>query len=110
MSLQAYSWLLLAASIVAEVAGTIALRYSDGFTRLVPSLMVTAAYAAAIWLMSRAVRHLEVGLAYAVWAGSGTALTAVLGILWFSESMTHLRVAGIVMIVIGVVVLNLETH
>jgi small multidrug resistance pump len=110
MSLQAYSWMLLAASIVAEVAGTIALRYADGFTRLVPSLVVTAAYVAAIWLMSIAIRHLEVGLAYAVWAGSGTALTAVLGILWFSESMTQLRVAGIVMIVIGVVVLNLETH
>ena len=110
MSVQTYSWLLLAASIVAEVAGTIALRYADGFTRPVPSLVVVASYAAAIWLMSMAVRHLEVGLAYAVWAGSGTALTAALGIFWFSESMTLLRIAGIVMIVIGVVVLNLETQ
>jgi small multidrug resistance pump len=110
MSAQTYSWLLLAASIAAEVAGTIALRYADGFTRLVPSLVVTAAYAAAIWLMSMAVRHLEVGLAYAVWAGSGTALTVVLGILWFSESMSLTRMAGVVLIVIGVVVLNLETQ
>lgn len=109
MSVQTYSWLLLAASIAAEVAGTIALRYADGFTRPVPSLVVVASYAAAIWLMSMAVRHLEVGLAYAVWAGSGTALTAALGIFWFSESMTLLRIAGVVMIVIGVVVLNLET-
>lgn len=110
MSVQTYSWLLLVASIAAEVAGTIALRYADGFTRPVPSLVVVASYAAAIWLMSMAVRHLEVGLAYAVWAGSGTALTAALGILWFSESMTLLRIAGVVMIVIGVVVLNLETQ
>ncbi|MDG5974513.1 small multidrug resistance protein [Hydrogenophaga taeniospiralis CCUG 15921] len=110
MSVQTYSWLLLVASIAAEVAGTIALRYADGFTRPVPSLVVVASYAAAIWLMSLAVRHLEVGLAYAVWAGSGTALTAALGILWFSESMTLLRIAGVVMIVIGVVVLNLETQ
>ena len=110
MSVQTYSWLLLVASIAAEVAGTIALRYADGFTRPVPSLVVVASYAAAIWLMSMAVRHLEVGLAYAVWAGSGTALTAALGILWFSESMTLLRISGVVMIVIGVVVLNLETQ
>ncbi len=110
MSVQTYSWLLLVASIAAEVAGTIALRYADGFTRPVPSLVVVASYAAAIWLMSLAMRHLEVGLAYAVWAGRGTALTAALGILWFSESMTLLRIAGVVMIVIGVVVLNLETQ
>ena len=110
MGLQTFSWLLLAASVVAEVAGTIALRYADGFSRLIPSLVVGASYAAAIWLMSIAVRHLEVGLAYAVWAGSGTALTAALGILWFGESMTLLRIAGVVMIVIGVVVLNFETR
>jgi len=110
MGLQTLSWLLLAASIAAEVAGTIALRYADGFARLTPSLVVGASYAAAIWFMSIAVRHLEVGLAYAVWAGSGTALTAVLGILWFGESMTLLRIGGVAMIVIGVVVLNLETR
>lgn len=110
MGLQTFSWLLLAASIAAEVAGTIALRYADGFTRLMPSLVVGVSYAAAIWLMSIAVRHLEVGLAYAVWAGCGTALTAALGILWFGESMTLLRIGGVAMIVIGVVVLNLEAH
>ncbi|PKO65653.1 MAG: hypothetical protein CVU22_18760 [Betaproteobacteria bacterium HGW-Betaproteobacteria-16] len=110
MSAHTCSWLLLAVSIVAEVAGTIALRYADGFTRLVPSLVVTAAYAAAIWLMSMAVRQLEVGLAYAVWAGSGTALTAILGILWFSESMYPMRMVGVVLIVAGVVVLNMETQ
>ena len=110
MGPQAFSWLLLGASIAAEVAGTIALRHADGFTRLTPSLVVGVCYAAAIWLMSIAVRHLEVGLAYAVWAGSGTALTAVLGILWFGESTTLPRLAGVAMIIIGVVVLNLEPH
>ena len=110
MSAQAFSWLLLAASVAAEVAGTIALRYADGFTRPVPSLLVTVAYAAAIWLMSLSVRHLEVGLAYAVWAGSGTALTAILGILWFSESMTLLRIGGVALIVVGVVMLNLQAQ
>ncbi|WP_269458508.1 DMT family transporter [Variovorax sp. HW608] len=75
---------------------------------LAPSVLVWASYAAAIWLMSIAVKTLEVGLAYAVWAGTGTALTAALGILCFGESMTPLRMIGIVMIVFGVVVLNLD--
>jgi small multidrug resistance pump len=110
MRLQALSWLLLAASVAAEVAGTIALRYADGLTRPVPSVVVGASYAAAIWLMSIAVKTLEVGLAYAVWAGAGTASTAALGILWFGESMAPLRMIGIVMIVVGVVVLNLDPH
>ena len=110
MGLQTFSWLLLAASVVAEVIGTIALRYADGFTRLVPSLVVATCYAAAIWLMSIAVRQLEVGLAYAVWAGSGTALTAAVGMLWFGESATLLRIGGMATIVVGVVMLNLEAQ
>ena len=110
MGLQTFSWLLLAASVVAEVIGTIALRYADGFTRLVPSLVVGTCYAAAIWLMSIAVRQLEVGLAYAVWAGSGTALTAALGMLCFGESATLLRIGGMTTIVVGVVMLNLEAQ
>ncbi|MFM9927457.1 multidrug efflux SMR transporter [Variovorax sp. H27-G14] len=105
-----FSWLLLAASVAAEVAGTIALRYADGFTRLVPSLVVAGSYAAAIWLMSISVRQLEVGLAYAVWAGCGTAVIALLGIVWFGESMTVLRMAGVALIVSGVVVLNLDAR
>jgi small multidrug resistance pump len=110
MGLQTFSWLLLAASVVAEVAGTMALRYADGFTRLAPSLVVGVSYAAAIWLMSVAVRQLDVGLAYAVWAGCGTALTAALGMLWFGEAATLPRILGVVLIVTGVVVLNLETQ
>ena len=74
MRSHALAWLLLAASIAAEVVGTIALRYADGFTRLWPSLAVGSLYALAIWLMSLSVQHLEVGLAYAVWAGVGTIL------------------------------------
>jgi small multidrug resistance pump len=110
MGSQTFSWLLLAASVVAEVAGTIALRHADGLTRLVPSLVVAASYAAAIWLMSVAVRHLEIGLAYAVWAGSGTVLTALFGVLLFGESTTLLRISGVVMIVVGVVLLSLEAQ
>lgn len=110
MSPQTVSWFLIAASVLAEVLGTIALRYADGFTRPLPSLTVVLSYSAAIWLMSLAVRHLEVGLTYAVWAGTGMALTAVIGILWFAESASFLRVSGLVTIILGVILLNLSTH
>lgn len=108
MRSHALAWLLLAASIAAEVAGTVSLRYADGFTRLLPSLAVGSLYALAIWLMSVSVRHLEIGLAYAVWAGVSTALTAMVGMLWFGEASHATRLAGIAFIVIGVFCLNLD--
>ena len=108
MRSHALAWLLLAASIAAEVAGTIALRYADGFTRLWPSLVVGSLYALAIFLMSVSVRHLEVGLAYAVWAGFSTALTALVGMVWFGEAIHAARLMGIAFIVVGVVSLNLD--
>lgn len=101
-----FSWLLIAASIAAEVAGTIAMRYSDGLTRPLPSLATGISYLAAIWLMSLAVRHLEVGLAYAVWAGTGTALIALAGMLWLGESTAPLRIVGLSFIVLGVLLLK----
>lgn len=109
MHFQALARLLLAASIAAEVVGTIALRYADGFTRLWPSLAVGSLYTLVIWLMSLSVRHLEVGLAYAVWAGVGTALTAVVvGMLWFGEAFHSTRLIGLAFVVAGVICLNLD--
>lgn len=108
MGMRNFSWLLLAASIAAEVVETIALRHADGFTRALPSAVVAAAYALAIWLMALAVRQLEVGLAYAVWAGAGTALIAVCGVFLFGETVTLARCLGVAMIVLGVVVLHLD--
>lgn len=105
---QTFAWLVLAASVVAEVLGTLALRYADGFTKPLPSAAVAVCYACAIWLMSLAVRHLEMGLTYAVWAGAGTALTALLGIIWFEEATSALRFAGLGCIVAGVIALNLS--
>lgn len=107
MHSHALAWWLLAASVAAEVVGTIALRHTDGFTRVLPSLAVCSLYGLAIWLMALSVRHLEVGLAYAVWAGAGTALTALVGVLWFGESAHAARLAGIALIVLGVACVNL---
>lgn len=110
MNSQLVAWLVLAASVFAEVLGTLALRHADGFTKPFPSTAVVLCYGAAIWLMSISIKHLEMGLTYAVWAGSGTALTAALGIVWFGESFSALRMAGLGCIVLGVIALNLSSH
>ena len=108
MNPQTFAWLVLAASVIAEVLGTLALRYAEGFTRLWPLVAVVACYSCAIWLMSVAVKHIEMGLTYAVWAGTGTALTALLGIIWYQEATSALRLAGLGCIVVGVIALNLS--
>lgn len=110
MNHQLFAWLVLAVSVLAEVLGTLALRHVDGFTKLLPSTAVVLCYGSAIWLMSVAIKHLEMGPAYAVWAGSGTALTAALGIIWFGESFGPLRMVGLGCIVLGVIALNLSSR
>jgi len=110
MNARTFAWLVLAMSVLAEVLGTLALRQAAGFTRPWPSVAVAVCYASAIWLMSVAVKHLEMGLAYAVWAGAGTAVTAILGMLWFDEARSALRFAGLGCIVLGVMALNLSSR
>ena len=99
--------LLLSFAIVTEVAGTIALRYSDGFTRLVPSAFVVLGYGISFWLLALVLRELSVGTTYAVWSAAGTALIAVFGMFAFGEPATALKVASLALIIIGVVGLNL---
>jgi small multidrug resistance pump len=98
---------LLSLAIVAEVLGTIALRSSDGFTRLLPSAGVVAGYALSFVLLSLVLRHLSVGYVYAVWSAAGTALIAVIGVLAFGETASLLKFASLAVIVAGVVGLNL---
>lgn len=102
-------WILLAVAIVTEVAATLSLRLSHGFTRPLPSLVVVSGYLVATFLLARIVRELPIGLTYAVWAGSGTALTAVIAIVALGETVTTLKVASIALIIVGVVGLNVES-
>lgn len=103
-----WAWLLIAASVVAEVVGTVALKYSDGFSKLIPSGTAACCYGLAIWLMAVAMRQLEMGITYAVWAASGTAVTALVGAVLFGEHMGALKVAGLVCVVGGIVMINLS--
>ena len=99
---------LLTLAIAVEVAATISLRASDGFTRLVPSLIVVFGYATSFYLLSLILRELTVGTTYAIWAGAGTAAIAVIGIVALGEPATAIKLASIALIIAGVIGLNLS--
>ena len=103
--------ILLGLAIVTEVAGTIALRASDGFSRPLPSVVVVIGYGLSFWLLALVLKDLSVGLTYAVWAAVGTALIATIGVLAYDEAATPLKLASLLLIIAGVVGLNLaEGH
>lgn len=102
------AWIYLAAAIATEVVGTVFLRFTDGFTKPLPSVLVIATYALSLWLTALALRQLEISLAYAVWAGVGTAAVAVIGMAALGESVNALKLASIVLVIGGVVGLNLS--
>lgn len=100
-------WILLVAAIAAEVTATSALKLSDGFTKLVPSVVVGIGYILSFVLLAQALKHLQVSVAYAIWSGAGTAAIAVVGMLAFKEPLTATKIVGIVLVIGGVVTLNL---
>ena len=101
-------WLLLALAIATEIAATVSLKASEGFTRLVPSIIVVVGYVASFALLARALRTIEVGVAYAIWSAVGTAAVAVLGIMLFDESATLAKAFWIGVIIVGVVGLQVS--
>ncbi|MCC6248322.1 MAG: multidrug efflux SMR transporter [Rubrivivax sp.] len=100
------AWAVLAVAIVLEVAGTVSMRLSDGFARVVPSVLIFVFYAASFALNTLIIRVLGLSVVYAVWSGVGTVLTAAIGFLYFKESATALKLACIGLIVIGVMGLH----
>jgi len=101
-------WFYLAGAIVLEAAGTTSMKLSDGFTRLVPSILIFLFYAASFIALTFALKGIDVSLAYAIWSGIGTVIIATIGILQFREPATALKLASICLIVIGVAGLNLS--
>ena len=100
--------LFLTIAILAEVAATIALKYTNGFTSLGPTAVVVAGYGLAFWMLALVLKELPIGLTYAVWAAAGTALIAVIGILAFGEPAGALKLLSLGLIIAGVVGLNLS--
>ena len=99
-------WIALALAIISEVIGTSFLKSADGFTRLAPSLIVIVAYVASFYFLSLALKTLPLGIAYAVWAGTGVALIALAGFAFFGDKLDAAAIIGILLIVSGVVVIN----
>ncbi len=101
------NWIFLGGAVVAEVIATGALKASEGFSKLVPSLVVVAGYAVAFYLLSLTLRSIPVGIAYAVWSGLGVVLIALVGWLVFGQRLDAPALAGMALIVAGVLVMNL---
>jgi small multidrug resistance pump len=101
------TYLHLAIAIVAEVIATSALKASDGFTRLGPSLFVVVGYAVAFYFLSLTLRTMSVGVAYAIWCGAGIILIALIGWLMLGQKLDMPAILGMALIVAGVAVINL---
>jgi multidrug transporter EmrE-like cation transporter len=99
-------WLFLSVAILAEVVATSALRSSEGFSKLVPSVVVLLGYGATFYFLSLALRSIPVGIAYAVWAGMGIVLIAIVGWILHGQKLDVRGVVGMGLILSGVVVLN----
>jgi quaternary ammonium compound-resistance protein SugE len=103
------AWAYLTLAGILEVVWAIGLKYTEGFTRLVPSVVTIAAMVVSVWFLALALRTIPVGTGYAVWTGIGAVGTAVLGIVLFAEAATAARIACIGLIVAGILGLKLAS-
>lgn len=103
------AWIVLLVAGLLEIGWAVGLKYADGFTRLVPSLLTVALFAASMFLLGVAVRTLPLGTAYAVWTGIGTVGTALLGMILFGDPATAGRLVCIALILAGILGLKLVT-
>ena len=101
-------WLYLAGAIMLEVAGTTSMKLSHGFTKIVPSVLIFMFYISSFVALTFALKKIDVSSAYAIWSGVGTALITVIGIAYFREPATIVKLVSIVLIILGVVGLNLS--
>ncbi|MBB4687416.1 DMT family transporter [Amycolatopsis jiangsuensis] len=102
------AYLYLALAIAAEVTGTVSLKLSEGFSRLVPSVLVVVGYGVAFFGLSQVLKAgLPIGVAYAVWAAAGVALVALVGVLFFKEPINLAMVCGLVLVIGGVVLIEM---
>lgn len=103
-------YLFLALAIIFEVIGSSFLQASKGFTKLTPVLVTCLSYLLCFYFLALALKHIPLGIAYAVWAGVGIVLTAVIGVTIFKQSVDMPAIIGMALIVAGVVVMNLFSN
>lgn len=95
-------WLYLIIAITMEVAGTTSMKLSEGFSKLLPSISIFIFYGISFTFLTLALKVLPVGMTYAIWAGAGTALITLVGVIWFGESFNMIKVISLLLIIIGV--------
>jgi len=100
-------WFYLIIGIIFEVLGTICMKLADGFSKLWPSILVFVFYGISLVSLIFVLKKLNVSIAYAIWASLGTALIAIIGIIWFKEPVTLIKVISIALIIIGILGLEL---
>lgn len=101
------TYIILFFAILAEILATSALKLSEGFSKLIPSIVVICGYCLAFWLMSITLKALPVGIVYAIWSGFGIIGIAIIGVLFFKEAFTLWHFLGISLIIAGVIILSL---
>ncbi|MCA2010154.1 QacE family quaternary ammonium compound efflux SMR transporter [Cereibacter sphaeroides] len=103
-------WVYLLTAIFFETIGTTALKASEGFTKLGPSALVVVSYAASFWLLAMVLKIIPVGIAYAIWSGAGICLIAAIGYVAFGQRLDLPAIAGIALIMLGILVINLFSN
>ena len=104
-----FTWIFVALAIIAEITAAIALRFSYGFSKPIPTVVALAAFGSAFYLVSLALVSLPVSTVYPIWAGGGTAGVALLGVLALHEKAGVWKVMGVLLVVAGIVVLNIAS-
>lgn len=104
------TWIILFVAILSEVVATSALKASEGFSKLGPSVLVVVGYALAFYFLSLTLKVMSVGIAYAIWAGLGIVLTAIIGWLIFGQKLDAAALIGMGLILLGVIVINVFSN
>lgn len=101
------AWVILGFAIITEVIATTALRYTEGFTRIIPTAITLLGYGLSFFALSRILNDIPLAITYAVWSGAGISLVAIIGWLWLGQKLDAGALVGIGLIIAGVVVINL---
>ena len=100
-------WFYLAIAIAAEVMATTALKFSEGFTKIMPSALVVVGYAGAFYCLSKVLNQIPISIAYAIWSVAGVALVGIVGWIWLGQKLDAGALIGIGLIIAGVLVINI---
>ncbi|WP_022670084.1 DMT family transporter [Hippea alviniae] len=101
-------WIYLFIAILLEVSGTTCMKLSEGFSHILPSVLLFVFYIASFYFMTLALKTIDVSVAYAVWSGVGIALITLIGFFFFKESLNFIKILSLLLIVIGIIGLHLQ--